>query len=227
MLALTIQVEGLLGAVEDLKESAARRHDKISSGSMLGTLHLDPAVAREVSTMRGEWLAAAEAAERAASEGREASAVKSMLQAEMAVVEDLYRNQRTLVETTNRSAIKAQRDVEGVRTLLQQRDAMLTELRAAETEQTAALAMADRTEIELRAALQAAEREVVVTRERGEQALERVEQQRDEEAARHAERARGWQAKLGEFLEAGKQRGMDLRVRPRAFYRLLPPSTAS
>ena len=57
------------------------------------------------------------------------------------------------------------------------------QLRGAESELSTQLSMASTAETELSAALQAAEREVVATRERGERRVEEVEAQRKRCAA--------------------------------------------
>ena len=212
MLVLTNHVESLRNAVEELRASAARKHDKIASGSVLGTIVLDPAVAREVGTLKAEWQSAQDLAAGATVEAREAHAVSSVLQGEMALLEEVHKQNRMLVENANRSAIKSQREAESVRAQLHQVNGAMMELRATEAEQTAALGMADAQEHELRAALAEAEREIVATRQRGEEAVARVEHQRDAEALAHKKRAKDWQDKLREFLETGQQRGMDLRV---------------
>ena len=73
------------------------------------------------------------------------------------MAEEQLKQQKSLTEVQRRSAIKAQREAEAARVQVVGLNQAVMELRAAEVEQSAALAMADQTESELREALQKAE----------------------------------------------------------------------
>ena len=213
MVVLTAQLASLKGSVDELRQAAARQHERATGGGgVIGPLALDPDVQREVISIRRDWAAAARQGERSAAEAAEAKAEASVFKAEVASAESQLKQQRQVVESHRRQAIKAIHEAEVLRVELKSSQVMAHDLSASVVDVTAQLAMGEQTEGELKAALQEAEREVIATRQRGEVKLAECEAQRESEARAHGERVKLWERKLDKFIEMSKDRSMDLRT---------------